>query len=129
MKTSRLAAAFTLFEILIVIVAIGILGTFIVGGFTNVVPAGREAAAVNKARIVNAARLTYGLTVSDSSAQWAAAATDTDRASLLVNSGALGGVASDWLTAPGGYTLGFRGSLRAKTVLRDKGGSALDYPD
>lgn len=129
MQPRARAAAFTLFEILLVIVAIGILGTFIVGGFSNVIPAGREAAAVNKARVINAARLTYSLTVPDAAPQWAAAPTDTERATLLVNAGTLAGVPSDWLTAGGGYTLGLTGALKAKTVLRDKGGATLNYPD
>jgi type II secretory pathway pseudopilin PulG len=129
MNRRRNSAAFTLAELLIVVVVIGLLGTMVVGGFTNVVPAGREVAAVNKARIVNAARVTYALTVPDAGTNWAAAATDAERATLLVNAGALSGSPADWLTASGGYALGFGGSLRAKTVLRDKSGATLNYPE
>lgn len=122
-------AAFTLLEILIVIMVIGVLSSMVVGGFANLVPAGREAAAVNKARIVNAARVTYGLTVPDATTQWTAALTDTDRTTLLVNAGVLSGQASDWLSAAGGYSLTLTGGLRAKTVLRDQRGTVLNYPD
>ncbi len=122
-------AAFTLLEILVVVMVIGLLATMVVGGFTNVVPAGREAAAVNKARIVNAARLTYSMTVPDAATQWAAAASDADRSTLLVNAGTLTGSPSDWLSATGGYTLTLAGALKAKTVLRDKAGGTLNYPD
>lgn len=122
-------AAFTLLEILVAVIVIGLLASMVAGGFTNIVPAGREAAAVNKARITNAARMTYALTVPDSSTQWAAALSDTERATLLVNSGALSGIATDWLSATGGYSLSFSGGLRGKTVLRDKEGTALNYSD
>lgn len=129
MQRSRSKAAFTLLEILIVIVVIGLLGSLVVGGFTNVVPAGREAAAVNKARIVNAARLTFALTVPDAASQWTGAGSDSDRAALLVSAGALNGVAADWVSSAGGYTLGFGGSIRGKTVLRDRTGQVLTYSD
>lgn len=116
-------------EILLVVIAIGLLATMVVGGFSNVVPAGREAAAVNKARIVNAARVTYALTVPDSANQWANALTDSDRAVLLVNAGTLTGSPTDWLVATGGYSFGLTGALKAKTVLHDKAGAVLNYPD
>lgn len=111
------------------IVAIGLIGSMVVGGFTNIVPAGRESAAVNKARIVNAARLTFALTVPDAGSQWSAALNDTERSALLINAGALTGNASDWLTAGGGYSLTLGGAIRAKTVLKDKTGLALNYTD
>jgi len=125
----RCRRGFTLLEILIVVMVIGLLSTMIVGGFTNVVPAGREVAAVNKARIVNAARLTYALTVPDAPTQWANALSDSERSTLLVGAGFLSGAAGDWTSATGGYTLSFGGALRAKTVLKDGGGTILNYPD
>lgn len=112
-----------------VVMVIGLLSTLVVGGFTNVVPAGREAAAVNKARIINAARVTYALTVPDAATQWSNALTDSDRSALLVNAGVLSGTAADWLAATGGYTLGLGGALRSKTVLKDSAGATLNYPD
>ena len=129
MRASRSQAAFTLLEILMVVMVIGLLATLAAGGFTNVVPAGREAAAVNKARIVNAARVTYSLTVPDAATQWASALSDTERSTLLVNAGVLTGIPSDWLGASGGYTLSLTGALKAKTVLRDKAGTILNYSD
>ena len=129
MKRRNSAAGFTLMEVLMVVLVIGLLSTMVVGGFTNVVPAGREVAAVNKARIVNAARLTYGLTVADAATQWSAATSDADRTALLVSAGVLSGSAADWLTATGGYTLSYSGGLKAKTVLKDKAGTVLAYTD
>lgn len=129
MKPGRSAAAFTLLEVLVVIMVIGLLATMVVGGFRNVVPAGREAAAVNKARIMNAARVTYALTCPGADAQWAAAGADAERATLLVNAGTLGGAPADWLGAVGGYSLSLSGALRSKTVLRDRNGGVLDYTD
>jgi prepilin-type N-terminal cleavage/methylation domain-containing protein len=129
MHARRTLRGFTLLEILIVIMVIGLLSSMIVGGFTNVVPAGREAAAVNKARIVNAARVTYALTVPDASTQWANALSDSDRSALLVGAGFLNGSATDWTSAAGGYSLSFSGALRTKTVLKDSSGTVLNYPD
>lgn len=129
MHVGRTGAGFTLFEVLLVVVAIGLMGTMIVSGFTNVIPAGREVAAVNKARIVNAARLTYALTVPEAATAWAAASTDAERSNLLIQAGALSGATADWVGASGGYTLSFSGALRAKTILRDKSGTALNYTD
>lgn len=129
MRASKARGGFTLFEVLLVVMVLGILSGLVVGGFYNVVPAAREAAALNKARIVNAARLTYAMTVPDAPANWAAAASETDKAALLVNSGSLSGHASDWLSSAGGYTLSLAGELRARTVLRDRAGSNLNYTD
>lgn len=129
MRRSRHRAGFTLFEVLLVVMVIGLLSTMVVGGFAQVVPAAQETAAVNKARILNAARITYGLTVADSANRWAAAAGDPERTTLLVEAGVLSGQAADWLAAPGGYTLTLTGALRAKTVLRDREGTTLAYSD
>lgn len=129
MKTSHRVAGFTLLEVIVVVMMIGLVATMIVGGFTNVVPAGREAAAVSKARIANVARVTYAMTVPDAATQWKNAVTDEDRAALLVNAGALNGAPADWLTLTGGYTLSFTGSLQSKTVLRDRYGVVLGYRD
>lgn len=128
MKRRRING-FTAMEVMIVIIGIGLLSSLVVGGFINVIPAGKEANAVNKARVINAARLTYALTVPDSATQWAGCATDADKASLLVTAGTLTGTGSDWLTSSGGYSLSLTGSLKSKTLLRDKDGNALAYPD
>ncbi|HVU32641.1 MAG TPA: type II secretion system protein [Opitutaceae bacterium] len=129
MRGPRRTGGFTLLELVIAVMLIGLLTSMVVGGFANVIPAGRETAAVNKARIINAARVTYGLTVPDAATEWANALTDADRAALLVNAGALSGAAADWLSASGGYTLALPGGLRTKTVLRDRAGTPLNYPD
>jgi len=129
MRARRAQGGFTLLEVLIVVMVIGLLSSMIVGGFTNVVPAGREAAAVNKARIINAARLTYAMTVPDAATQWANAALDADRSALLVSAGFLNGSASDWTAAAGGYSLSLAGGLRRKTVLKDSAGTVLNYPN
>ncbi len=129
MCNGRPSSAFTLLEILIVVMVIGLLSTMIVGGFSNVVPAGRETAAVNKARIVNAARITYSLTVPDSATQWSSALSDRERSALLVNAGVLSGSPADWLAASGGYTIALSGALKSKSVLRTSSGTVLNYSD
>ncbi|PTX98477.1 type II secretion system protein [Opitutus sp. ER46] len=129
MNTRGPGAAFTLLEILIVVTMLGLLGTMVVGGFRNVVPAARETAAVNKARVVNAARITYALTVPAAATEWDAALSDAQRCTLLIEAGALTGAPADWLAATGGYSLALTGGLRARTVLRNKAGATLAYTD
>jgi type II secretory pathway pseudopilin PulG len=125
----RANGGFTILEVLLVVVALGLLGSLIVSGFSNVPRAGQDAAAVTKARVINAARLTYSLTVPDAATQWSATVTDLEKTTLLVAAGALNGDAADWLSSPGGYTLSLSGGLQTKTVLRDSAGNALTYKD
>jgi prepilin-type N-terminal cleavage/methylation domain-containing protein len=121
-------SGYTLLELLIVICIIGLLATLVTGGFNGMLPAGRQEVAVGKARIVNGARVSYALTVPDAATQWAAAATDLDRAQLLISANALvGASAADWLSSPGGYTLALTGGLRNQTVVKDKSGATVPY--
>lgn len=126
---SKRGSGFTVLEMLMVIVAIGLLSTMVVGGLINVIPSGQETAAVNKARLVNVARISYSLTVPDSATQWAGAASDSDRVALLQDANLLNSNSSDWLSSAGGYTLSLSGALKDKTVLKDKTGTALNYSD
>lgn len=126
---ARRAAAFTLLEMLVVVLLMGILSSLVVGGFSNVVPAGREVAAVNKARVLNAARVTYALVTVEAETQWSSAASDADRCALLINAGVLTGAPADWTSAVGGYTLELGGTIRSRTVLRNQAGTSLDYTD
>jgi prepilin-type N-terminal cleavage/methylation domain-containing protein len=124
---ARRAAAFTLLEMMVVVLVIGVISSLVVGGFSNVIPAGREVAAVNKARVLNAARVTYALVAAEAELQWTAAASDAERCALLINAGVLTGAPGDWTSAAGGYTLALSGAIRARTVLRNSAGASLNY--
>jgi type II secretory pathway pseudopilin PulG len=119
-------AGFTLVEALLVVLLLGILSAVLAGGLGGLVPAGRQEAAVSKARILNAARCSYALLVPSAESQWGAAADDGARIALLVEARVMDGTASGLLSSPGGYTLALSGALRDPTVLR-KNGSDLEY--
>ncbi len=119
---------FTLVEVLLVLLVLGLVASMLTGGFLGLLPLGRETVAVTKAREVNGARRTYALIVPDAAAQWAAATADTDKVALLINARLLNGTAADQLTLPGDYTLSLAGAMRDKTVLK-KGATTLDYTE
>jgi len=111
----------TLAELLIVVILTGLLAGIAVNGFANLLPVGREQAAVGKARLLNAARGAYALSVPDAAARWAAVPDDASRIALLHDAGLLEGESSDYLSSSGGYTLGLSGGLRVATVLSCRG--------
>lgn len=110
-----------------VILAMGLLAGVLAGGVGNILPVGRQEAAVGKARILNAARCSYSLLVPGAEAQWSAAQTDADKLALLVEARVLDGQATSYLSSPGGYTLSVAGGLREATLL-SKDGEPLAYP-
>ena len=124
MRQSR--HGFTLVEVLLVLLVLGLVASMLTGGFSGLLPLGRETVAVTKAREINGARRTYALIVPDAATQWAAATADTDKVTLLINAKLLNGTAADQLTLPGDYTLSLAGAMRDKTVLRT-GATTLDY--
>jgi prepilin-type N-terminal cleavage/methylation domain-containing protein len=126
MRQSR--HGFTLVEVLLVLLVLGLVASMLTGGFSGLLPLGREMVAVTKAREINGARRTYALIVPDAATQWAAATADTDKVTLLINAKLLNGTAADQLTLPGDYTLSLAGAMRDKTVLR-KGATTLDYTE
>jgi len=125
---AHLCRGFTLIEVMIVMLIIGLLASIVTGGFSGLLPLGRETVALTKAREINGARRTYALIVPDAATQWAAATADTDKVTLLINAKLLNGTAADQLTLPGDYTLCLAGAMRDKTILK-KGATTLDYTE
>jgi len=124
MRQSR--RGFTLVEVLLVLLVLGLVASMLTGGFSGLLPLGRETVAVTKAREINGARRTFALVVPDAATQWAAAMADTDKVALLINAKLLNGTAADQLALSGDYTLSLAGAMRDKTVLK-KGATTLDY--
>ncbi len=118
--------AFSLAETIIVVLVMGILGSVLLCGFSNLVPLGRQEAAVGKARILNAARCSYALTVPDAATQWTSAASDEARFNLLVEARLMDGSAADYLSSSGNYAFLLTGALRAPTQIL-KNGSPFSY--
>lgn len=112
---------FTLGEMLIVVILLGLLTAVLSGGYRGLVPAARQEVAMGKARTLNAARTAYALAVPGASQAWSSAAADSDRVNLLIAAEVLDGRPEDFLSSPGGYTLSLSGVVRAPTVLRRQG--------
>jgi prepilin-type N-terminal cleavage/methylation domain-containing protein len=117
---------FTLAEIIVVVVVMGLLAGLLAGGVGNLLPVGRQEAAVGKARILNAARCSYSLLLPGAEAQWASVSSDADRVTLLVEARVLDGSSSGFLSSPGGYALSVAGELRESTILT-KDGARVNY--
>lgn len=117
---------FTLPELILVIVLLGILAGVVVGGVVNLLPVGRQEVAVGKARILNAARCSYALLAPDAEERWNATTSDELRLGLLAEARVIDGVTSDFLSSQGGYTLRLQGALREPTALR-RNGETVNY--
>ncbi|MFA5264342.1 MAG: prepilin-type N-terminal cleavage/methylation domain-containing protein [Opitutaceae bacterium] len=117
---------FTLAEIIVVVVVMGLLAGLLAGGVGNLLPVGRQEAAIGKARILNAARCSYSLLMPGAEAQWTSAASDADRVALLMEARVLDGSSAEFLASPGGYVLSVSGGLREATILT-KDGAQVNY--
>ncbi len=119
-------AGFTIAEIIVVVVVMGLFAGLLAGGVGNILPVGRQEAAVGKARILNAARCSYSLIMPGSDEKWSSVPADVARVELLVEARVLDGAAGDFLASPGGYVLSVAGELREPTLLT-KDGVRVNY--
>lgn len=108
-------------EIIVVIAVLGVLAAVVIPTYSGLRRASLENAAVQNARLVNAARDTYALTVPGASSQWAKAGDDRARLTLLLGENLLAGDADQYLTMTGDYAVKLTGGIRGKTVLTCKG--------
>ncbi len=113
-------------ELIIVVVLLGILGAITTLGLGNVVPAARQEAAITRARLLNASRLSFALTVPGAAARWDAVPDSSSRLALLVDGGVLEAVDSSYLNMAGAYQLEVSGALGSKTRVVHEG-IALEY--
>ncbi len=117
---------YTLGEVVVVIAILGILSAVVVPVYSGLRRSSLEMAAMHHARMINAARESFALTVPAASARWAEAADTEARLRLLIDEQLLGGEVSDYLHMSGKYAVDLSGQLRARTVLTC-GGGAVDY--
>lgn len=118
--------AFTMSEIIVVIVVIGLLAMIAVPVYSGIRRSALENAAMHNARLINAARDSFALTIPAAASSWAAAADDEAKLRLLIAENLLAGVPADYLAMTGNYSVQLSGAIRARTVLlRD--GNPVDY--
>jgi prepilin-type N-terminal cleavage/methylation domain-containing protein len=116
-------AGYTLSEIVVVVALMGILSLIAVPIYSGIRNSSLENAAMHSARLVNAARESYALTVPGNAAAWAGAVDDQARLELLISENLLAGSPEDYLTMYGNYGLQLSGGVRAATVLLHEGHS------
>ena len=113
-------------EIIVVIVVIGLLAMIAVPVYSGIRRSALENAAMHNARLINAARDSYALTIPAAASNWSAAQNDEARLQLLITENLLPGVPTDYLSLSGNYSVQLSGGVRARTVLlRD--GSPIEY--
>ncbi|HEY9155438.1 MAG TPA: type II secretion system protein [Opitutaceae bacterium] len=117
---------YSLGELAIVIVVMGILATIAVPVYSGIRASSLQTAAMHSARLINAARDAYALTVPSAATQWTSAASDADRLQLLITANLLSGVPSDYLAMTGNYAVQLSGEVRSLTILTEDG-HAIDY--
>ena len=117
---------YSLSEMTIVIVVMGILALVAVPVYSGIRASSLQTAAMHSARLINAARDAFSLTVPAASAQWAAASSDADRLQLLITENLLAGSPNDYLSMSGNYSVQVSGGVRERTVLTEDG-HAIDY--
>ena len=118
--------AYTLSELIVVLAILGMLSMIAVPVYSGVRRATLQSAAVHNAKLVNAARDSYALTIPSAATRWTDAASDEARLQLLVSENLLSGASIDYLAMAGGYSVEVSGALRTKTVLKQEG-HALAY--
>jgi type II secretory pathway pseudopilin PulG len=94
--------------------------------YSGVRHAAQESAAIHNAKLINAARDAYALTVPAAASTWGAASTDEERLSILIGENLLSGTAGEYLSMQGGYTVQLMGPVRSRTSLL-YGGTPVPY--
>jgi prepilin-type N-terminal cleavage/methylation domain-containing protein len=122
----RGTSGYTLSEMSIVIVVMGVLSLIAVPVYSGIRTSSLQTAAMHNARLINAARNAFALTIPDASGQWLGATTDSDRLKLLIAEDFLAGSPPNYLSMTGNYAVQLSGDLRSPTVLTEEG-HAIDY--
>jgi prepilin-type N-terminal cleavage/methylation domain-containing protein len=121
--TSR--RGYTLSEMVVVIVVIGLLAMIAVPVYSGIRRSSLENAAMHNARLINAARDCFALTVPAAATTWGAASDDAARLQLLITENLLAGAPTDYLSMSGGYAVQLTGGVRASTVLLHDGAPTI----
>lgn len=117
---------YTLSEMVVVIVVIGLLAMIAVPVYSGIRRSSLENAAMHNARLINAARDSFALTMPAAATSWGGSADDRARLQLLITENLLAGSPDDYLAMGGGYAVQLTGGVRAPTVLLHDG-TAVTY--
>ncbi len=117
---------YTISELTVVIVVIGILSLIAVPVYSGIRASSLQTSAMHTASLINAARDAYALTVPSAVNQWATAVSDSDRLQLLISENLLAGSPADYLAMGGNYAVQLTGDVRSRTVLTQDG-NAIPY--
>lgn len=117
-------SGFTLIEIIISVVAIGILSAMVYPSFRGLITPAKDNAAIVKAEALNSAMFTYMRRIPNASSNWAGAADDAARYDLLFGQGYLP-LAASALSGyqPSGYSYAF------PAILTSNGRVAITGPN
>lgn len=117
---------FSLPELLLVVVLIGLLASVLSGGFAHLIPFGRQEVALGRARLVNAAKSTYALLEPEAFQRWSEAGDDAAKLQLLLDTRILEGSPNDYLHPTVDHALQMPVSLREPCVIL-RAGTPLTY--
>jgi prepilin-type N-terminal cleavage/methylation domain-containing protein len=117
---------YSLAEMSVVIVVLGILATIAVPVYSGIRTSSLQTAAMHSARLINAARDAYALTVPSAITSWNSAGSDAARLQLLITENLLAGDPNDYLSMAGNYSVQLSGEVRSATILTEEG-NAIDY--
>ena len=124
--SSRDRCGYSLGEMAIVIAVMGILAFIAVPVYSGIRTSSLQTAAMHSARLINAARDAYVLTVPTAATQWNASTSDADRLQMLISQNLLSGAPSDYLSMAGNYSVSLSGDVRSPTILTEDN-HAIDY--
>lgn len=120
---------FTLIEVILVFLALGILATLIVPRVLNALPWANTNQAQNLARTVNMGIAAYNVSVPNASGNWTAAATDEAKYDLVSGAGFLPQMSStlSGLQPTSGYTLHMPSTITGMVTITDNNNNNVPY--
>ena len=119
-------AGFTLIEILIVVIIIGVLAGMLFPSFRGVVTASKDNVAITKAEALNSATFTYAKRIPNAAANWAAA-NNAGRYDLLYDAGYLPNCPTSLAAfQPNGYSFSFPTNVTGRIAITGPAG-AMSY--
>jgi prepilin-type N-terminal cleavage/methylation domain-containing protein len=124
-----LKRAYTFFEVMLVVAALGILAALIYPRILNVFPWASQADAISRARTLNMAMNSYSASVTNAAANWSAAPNDATRYNLLQTAGFLPNMPTTLSSyqPTTGYVLSFPASVIGQVVVTNPSGATVSY--
>lgn len=118
--------AFTLVEVICVIVIMGILSGITYTYFRDAIPIAQDRQAISAANTINGAKKAYELRVSTAASSWASAANDSARFLLIRDRIAFAEAMTLTQFTPTGYTFNLGTTITARVTITGSSG-AISY--